>query len=157
MSLTCRTVILNLLPLLTWSSTDNHHWSKLKLLRTLFHASSELGQKNSWVLLPCMSFPGCSDGRVHLQCGRPVFDPWVGTIPWRREWLPSPEFWPGEFHKQRSLAGCIMHVVAKSQTQLSNCHFTPCIMGRHWRFGEERKTTYKECFRKFWRWWDGLE
>ena len=25
-------------------------------------------------------------------------DPWVGKIPWRRERLPNPVFWPGEFH-----------------------------------------------------------
>jgi len=36
--------------------------------------------------------------RIRLQCGRPAFDPWVGTIPWRRERLPTPVFWPGEFH-----------------------------------------------------------
>ena len=23
---------------------------------------------------------------------------WVGKIPWRREWLPTPVLWPGEFH-----------------------------------------------------------
>jgi len=23
---------------------------------------------------------------------------WVGKIPWRREGLPTPVFWPGEFH-----------------------------------------------------------
>ena len=33
-----------------------------------------------------------------LQCRRPGFDPWVGKIPWRRERLPTPVFWPGEFH-----------------------------------------------------------
>ena len=33
-----------------------------------------------------------------------MFNPWVGKIPWRREQLPSPVFWPGEFHGQRSLA-----------------------------------------------------
>ena len=27
----------------------------------------------------------------------------VGRIPWRREWLPTPVFLPGEFHGQRSL------------------------------------------------------
>ena len=27
------------------------------------------------------------------------------VIPWRREWIPSPVFWPGEFDGQRSLAG----------------------------------------------------
>ena len=35
--------------------------------------------------------------RICLQCGRPGFDPWVGKIPWRREQLPTPVFWPGEF------------------------------------------------------------
>ena len=26
------------------------------------------------------------------------FDPWVMKIPWRRERLPTPVFWPGESH-----------------------------------------------------------
>ena len=30
--------------------------------------------------------------------GDPGFDPWVGNIPWTRERLPTPLFWPGEFH-----------------------------------------------------------
>ena len=29
------------------------------------------------------------------------FDPWVGKIPWRREWLPTPVFLLGEFHGQK--------------------------------------------------------
>ena len=33
------------------------------------------------------------------------FDPWVGKIPWRRKWQPTPVFLPGKFHGQRSLAG----------------------------------------------------
>ena len=33
------------------------------------------------------------------------FDPWVGKIPWRREWLPTPVLLPGKSHGQRSLAG----------------------------------------------------
>ena len=36
--------------------------------------------------------------RILLQCERPGFDPWVGKIPWRRERLPTPVFWPREFH-----------------------------------------------------------
>ena len=32
-------------------------------------------------------------------------DPWIGMIPWRRKWLPTPVFLPGEFHRQRSLEG----------------------------------------------------
>ena len=33
------------------------------------------------------------------------FDPWVGKI-WRREVLPTPVFWPGEFHGPNSPWGC---------------------------------------------------
>ena len=89
---------------------------------------------------------------IRLQCRRPQFNSWVGKIhwrrdrlptpvflefpcgssskesacntgdlgsipggknPWRRERLPTPVFWPGEFHG-----------VAKSQTRLSDFHFT---------------------------------
>ena len=28
---------------------------------------------------------------------RHKFDPWVGKIPWRRAWQPTPVFLPGEF------------------------------------------------------------
>ena len=31
----------------------------------------------------------------------PRFDSWVRKIPWRRKRLPTPVFWPGEFHGQR--------------------------------------------------------
>ena len=34
-----------------------------------------------------------------------LINPWVGKIPWTREWLPTPVSFPGEFHGQRSLAG----------------------------------------------------
>ena len=37
------------------------------------------------------------------RCG---FDPWVGKIPWRKKWQPTPIFLPGKSHGQRSLAGC---------------------------------------------------
>ena len=36
---------------------------------------------------------------------RPGLDPWVGKIPWRKEWQATPVFLPGEFHGQRSLSG----------------------------------------------------
>ena len=32
------------------------------------------------------------------------FVPWVGKIPWRREWQPTPVFLPGESHGQINLA-----------------------------------------------------
>ena len=35
-----------------------------------------------------------------------MFNPWVGKIPWRRERLPIPVFWPGELHGPYSPWGC---------------------------------------------------
>ena len=37
--------------------------------------------------------------RIRLPCERPGFDAWVGKMPWRRERLPTPVLWPGEFHE----------------------------------------------------------
>ena len=54
-------------------------------------------------------FPGGTSGKEPTcQCRRfkrHQFDPWVGKIPWRREWLHTPVFLPGESPGQRSLAG----------------------------------------------------
>ena len=39
------------------------------------------------------------------QCRRCGFSPWVGKIPWRRKWQPTPVFLPEKSHGQRSLVG----------------------------------------------------
>ena len=39
--------------------------------------------------------------------------PGLGRIPWRRNWQPTPVLLPGESHEQRSLAGSIVHGVAR--------------------------------------------
>ena len=33
------------------------------------------------------------------------FSPWVGKIPWRRKWQPTPVVFSGKSHEQRSLVG----------------------------------------------------
>ena len=43
--------------------------------------------------------------RICLQWRRPRFNPWIGKIPWRREWLATSVFLSGKFHGQRSLEG----------------------------------------------------
>ena len=40
------------------------------------------------------------------QCRRCRFNPWVGKIPWRNKWQPTPVFLSGTSHGQRGLAGC---------------------------------------------------
>ena len=56
-----------------------------------------------------LGFPGGTSGKEHAcHCRRHKgygFDPWVGKIPWRRKWQPTPVFLPRESHEQRSLAG----------------------------------------------------
>ena len=44
---------------------------------------------------------------------------WIEKIPWRRERLPTPLFWPGEFHGLRG--------VTKSRTRLCSFHFQFCL------------------------------
>ena len=56
-----------------------------------------------------LGFPrGSMIKKIHLECRRHRrcrFDPWVGKIPWKRAWQPSPVFLPGQSHELRSLAG----------------------------------------------------
>ena len=44
-----------------------------------------------------------SEGK-EAACKSPRFNPWAWKISWRREWLSTTVFLPGEFHEQRSLA-----------------------------------------------------
>ena len=68
-------------------------------------------QKEIWsgiltFLWDFMDFPGGSDGKsTCLQCRRPRFDPWVGKIPWRRKWQPTPVLLSGKSHGERILVG----------------------------------------------------
>ena len=48
------------------------------------------------------------------------FDPWVGKIPWRRKWQPSPVFLPGESHGHRSLAGTVHGVTESDRSEQLN-------------------------------------
>ena len=67
-------------------------------IRGLF--SSTLGQKG---------FPSGSvveSACRHRRHKRGEFNPWVGKIPWRGKWQPTPVFLPGKFHGQRTLVGC---------------------------------------------------
>ena len=48
-------------------------------------------------------------------------NPWIGKILWRRKWLPTPVFLPGESH-DRGPWRATVHGVTKSQTQLKWQH-----------------------------------
>ena len=56
-----------------------------------------------------LSFPGGTNSKEYTcqcrRCKRRGFDLWVGKIPWRRKWRPTPGFLPRKSQGQRSLAG----------------------------------------------------
>ena len=56
-----------------------------------------------------MGFPGGSMVKSTLanagDAKRREFQPWVGKIPWRRKWQPTPVFWLGKSHGERSQVG----------------------------------------------------
>ena len=79
-------------------------------------------------------------------------DPWVGKIPGRRERLPTPGFWPGEFRGQRSLAGytpwgrkqscktdqlsLLLFKTSRNAVKPADVHFqirTSCLSGDRWK------------------------
>ena len=66
-----------------------------------------------------MGFPGGAGGkepacqcRRRKRCG---FNPWVGKIPWRGTWQPTPGFLPGESHGQGAWQ-VVVHRVTKPWT-----------------------------------------
>ena len=68
-----------------------------------------------------VDFPGgVSNKEPACQCRRLKrwgFDPWVGKMPWRRAWQPTPVILPGN-PKDRGNWWATVHRVAKSWTQL---------------------------------------
>ena len=48
------------------------------------------------------------------------FNSWVGKVPWRIKWQPTPIFLPGEFNGQRSLKGYTVPGVTESRTCLND-------------------------------------
>ena len=59
-----------------------------------------------WNLFFKMGFPdGSAVKNLPAKCRWCGLDPWVGTIPWRKKWQPTPVFLPGKSHGQWCLAG----------------------------------------------------
>ena len=74
--------------------------------------------RNSCCLEIPRYFSGKESACQRRRCRRHRFDPWIGKVPWRRKWQPTPVFLPGKFHGQRSLASCSPWA-HKGQTRLS--------------------------------------
>ena len=58
------------------------------------------------------------------RCERHAFSPWVGKIPWRKAWQPTPVVLPRECPGQRSLSGCSPWGRKESDTTDVTAHTT---------------------------------
>ena len=101
-------------------------------------------------LSPPIGFSGGSGSKESAPCRRPRFNPWVGKIPWRWKWQPTPVFLPGEFHGQTSLAGHSSWDCKESDTGLTNTF--PCL--ELWETGKKKKKG--EVIMDMWRWTEGV-
>ena len=86
----------------------------------LFTLCSTLLSMQSYYVKKTICIPGGASGKEpacqYRRWKRSRFDPWVGKIPWRRAWQPTPGFLPAESHGQRSLAGYSPRVRNESDT-----------------------------------------
>jgi len=87
--------------LLSMELSRQEYWSGLPFPSP--GVSQSIFCSSIWFLT--LGFPG---GLVSKEstcnAGRPRFSPWVGKIPWRRKWQPTPVFLPGEFHGQETVS-----------------------------------------------------
>ena len=73
-----------------------------------------------------------------LPSPRPGFGPWDRKIPWRKQWLATPVFLPGEFRGQGSLASyeqSIGHKNSDMTEQLTHKtmgFFVVVVLFHHW-------------------------
>ena len=79
---------------------------------------------------------GASSKEPACQCRRlkrHEFSPWVGTIPWRRAWQPTPVSLPGESHCQRNLVGYSPQG-SKESDMTEACTQVPTFTLKHFNF-----------------------
>ena len=82
--------------------------------------------QNCWVFLHLRGLPSSSAGEESAcnAVSRPWFDSWVRKVPWRREWLPTPVFWPDEFQGLYTLWSCR---VRHNWATFTSLHFSSFI------------------------------
>ena len=80
---------------------------KLTDVAAVFSIALASGKEGLWLqVLFLLGLPRWLSGKGSTcQCRKHRFNPWVRRIPWRREWLSTPLFLPGESHGQRTLVG----------------------------------------------------
>ena len=100
-------------------------------------------------------FPGDASGKESAcQCRRHKrhgFDPWVGKIPWRRAWQPTPVFLPGE-SPDRGAWWATVHRVAKNRTRQKRLRMHATRKTKYWVGQKIHSVLYNsiQSYRKKW-------
>ena len=86
--------------------------------------------------------------RRHKRC---KFNPWIGKIPWRKKWQPTPVFLPGQFHGQRSLVGyslwgCKELDMTEQSTHTCMHNWITLLYTWNWHIVNQLYFSKKKCF-----------
>ena len=89
-----------------WTIRDHSHY---------FQSSQVWGNNNLLLIVCVLTWSGENNlpAKQTQRSRRCRFHPWVGKVPWRKSWQPTPVFLPGDFP-----GGATVHSVIKSQIQL---------------------------------------
>ena len=89
------------------------------------------------------------------RCKRWCFHPWVGKIPWRRKWQPTPVFMPGKSHGERDpteTGGLQPMESHESWIRLSTTTMKSTLCSHLWMLLKIRYYTFKfstKCYKLF--------
>ena len=88
-----------------------------KLMCNLSKSAMELTQNQSLWAWCWLGFPGDSGSEESTCNARDLgFDPWVGKLPWRKAWQPTPVFFAWRIPMDRGIWWATVHGVTNSGT-----------------------------------------
>ena len=92
-----------------WKKNNDKHRKHIKKWRHHFTNKAQYSQSywfsSSHIWTAVTSLVAQMVKVSAYSAGDPGFDPWVGKIPWRRKWQPTPVLLPGKSRGWRSLVG----------------------------------------------------
>jgi len=149
------------------SQRVGNNWSDLTSMHLyqLIYYSQPLprGRHNYYAASYPSGFPSGASGKVSAcqcrRCKRHGFSPWIGKIPWRRKWQPTPVFLPGKSHGQEEPGGLWSRTCKETDmTEWLSTHIL-CISWRNWgmkklnnlsRITQPRSRTWQLGFNLYW-------
>ena len=84
-------------------------WKRAWQSTPIFLPGESHEQSQTWLRTHTCCLPGSTSGKESASQGkkskRHGFNSWIGKIPWRRKWQPTPIFLPAKSQGEKSLEG----------------------------------------------------